>query len=209
MTSSDELNICIISASHRSGSQSLRIGQYINQYFLNSHASMIDLYQDQLPLWDGEAASDQADDSGASPAQRLARVKAIAGAADAFVFIIPEWHGMAPAGLKNFLLWCGAAELAHKPVLLVGVSAGSGGAFVVSEIRSSGYKNSRLLYLPEHLLLRDVSNLWMGQEGNRSDDYLAKRTRYALDQLQTYASVLKPVREQLCAGLQDYANGMS
>lgn len=201
---STEHTICLVVASHRANSQSRRIAAHMNQHFLNNGAAILDLYDANLPLWDGEPLV-----ADSSEAQRVAQVKATAMAADAFVFIVPEWHGMAPAGLKNFLLWCGARELAHKPVLLVGVSASVGGAFAIAELRGSGYKNSRLLYLPEHLILRDANDLWMGQEGRMSDAYLEKRTRYALDLLHTYTTALKPVREQLCAGLAEFSNGMS
>lgn len=196
------LNICLISAAHRAGAESRRIADELNSQFLGGNASLIDLFDAHLPLWEGQPLS-------AADEARLNAVKATAEAADAFVFIVPEWHGMAPAGLKNFLLWCGAQQLAHKPVLLVGVSAAVGGAFVIAELRSSGYKNARLLYLPEHLILRDVKDLWAGHEGRVADDYLGKRTRYALDMLATYASALKPVRAQLCAGLAEFPNGMS
>lgn len=197
-----DLKICLLSASHRAGAQSRRIADHLNTEYLDGKASLIDLYESKLPLWEGQTLSGEDE-------RVVNDVRASAEAADAFVFIVPEWHGMAPAGLKNFLLWCNAQQLAHKPVLLVGVSASAGGAFVIAELRGSGYKNSRLLYLPEHLMLRDVTDLWAGQECLASDAYLGKRTRYALDMLTTYAGALKPLRAQLCAGLTDFPNGMS
>jgi hypothetical protein len=35
-----------------------------------------------------------------------------------------------------------------------------GGVFVIAELRSSGYKNARLFYIQEHLILRGVTYLW-------------------------------------------------
>ncbi len=32
-------------------------------------------------------------------------------AADGFVVVSPEWHGMVPAGLKNFFLYCSPKEV--------------------------------------------------------------------------------------------------
>ncbi|GGY31593.1 FMN reductase [Bacterioplanes sanyensis] len=191
--------ICIISASQRAGSNSRRISDVLNQHYLGGQASLIDLQRDPLPFWDGDTAENTAVEDARSKAQ----------AADGFVFVVPEWHGMVPAALKNLLLWLGSKELAHKPVLLTAVSASAGGAFVIAELRGSGYKNSRLLYLPEHLILRDANDLWQGQEERESDAYLDKRARYAIDQLTTYATALAPLREQLTAGLTDFANGMS
>ncbi|WP_430459656.1 NADPH-dependent FMN reductase [Thalassolituus sp. LLYu03] len=198
----NDISVCLLSASHRAEAQSRRIADYLNSEYLDGKASLIDLFEAHLPMWEGLPLSP--DDEA-----RVNAVKATAEAADAFVFIVPEWHGMAPAGLKNFLLWCGAQQLAHKPVLLVGVSASAGGAFVIAELRGSGYKNARLLYLPEHLMLRDVKDLWSGQECRASDVYLGKRARYALDMLTAYAKAIKPLRAQLCEGLAEFPNGMS
>ena len=65
--------------------------------------------------------------------------------------ISPEWAGMAPAHLKNFLLMCDGGELAHKPAQLIGVSSGMGGAYPIAELRMSGYKNNFLMWLPDHM----------------------------------------------------------
>ncbi|MDK2779028.1 MAG: NAD(P)H-dependent oxidoreductase [Pseudomonadota bacterium] len=199
------LNICILSASHRDGSQSLRIAEHLRTHFLAGQASLIDLNRDRLPLWDGQPA----DESGEETAATVARLRATLNRADAFVLVVPEWHGMAPAGLKNFFLWFGAEELAHKPALLVSVSAGTGGAMVINELRANSYKNTRLNYLPEHLIFRDVRHLWTEDGQGDSDEYLEKRTKYALGLLITYTEALKPQRTALAAGLQDYPNGMS
>ncbi len=191
--------VCIVSASQRANSQSRRIAEVFRDKFLDGQADILDLHETVLPLFAGPDSANEA----------VAQVREQMAAADAFIFVAPEWHGMAPAALKNLLLWCGAAELAHKPTLLTAVSASAGGAFVIAELRGSGYKNSRLLWLPEHLILRDVTDLWAGQEGRRSDEYLEKRARYAIDMLLTYSQALSGVRESLLAGLSDFGNGMS
>ena len=188
----------IISTSHRAGAESLRLSEELDSRFFDGNADIIDLFAADLPLWNGER---QANDS-------VLDVQARISAADGLVFVVPEWHGMAPAGLKNLFLWCNHPHFAHKPALLVGVSASVGGAFVIAELRSSGYKNSRLLWLPEHLILRGASDLWSGK-GSESDEYLAKRAAYATDQLKVYTEALAPQREVLTAGLKDFANGMS
>lgn len=197
MSESSSVRVAIISAAHRADAQSLRIANSLNEQFLGGEASIVDLYAADLPMWTGTA-----------PTPAVEAVRATLTAADALIIVAPEWHGMAPAGLKNLLLWCGAAELAHKPVLLVAVSGSVGGAFVIAELRGSGYKNSRMLYTPEHLILRGVSDLWSGKD-HPSDEFLCKRARFAVDQLLTYATALKPVRGQLVEGMAEFANGMS
>ena len=202
-------DVCILVASHRADSQSRRIGDHLKSRFLEGQATMIDLNEDKLPLWDGSEPSDEAAGGGESPADVVNRVRQKAGEASSFVFVVPEWHGMAPAGLKNFFLWVGAEELAHKPALLVTVSAGTGGAMVVNEMRANSYKNARLNYIPEQLIFRDVNNLWADIQDRESDEYLAKRTSCALKQLKLYTEALSPVRSELTASLKDYPNGMS
>jgi len=198
---SDTIRTAIVSAAHRRDSQSARIASVLKDKFLDGQADIIDLFEDSLPLWDGETAANEA----------VAKAQQTAADADAFIFVIPEWHGMAPAGLKNFLLWNGGQPfMANKPVLLVGVSAAVGGAFVIAEMRSSGYKNARLVYTPEHLILRGVSDLWEeGKAETEATEYLSKRTSFAVKQLLTYAEALKPVRGKLLEGIEAFPNGMS
>ena len=81
-------------------------------------------------------------------------------AADALVVVSPEWGGMATPGVKNFLLNCTADEIGHKPALIVTVSASRGGSYPVAELRMSGYKNNRVAWLPEHVIVQHAgSNL--------------------------------------------------
>ena len=62
--------------------------------------------------------------------------------------------------MKNFfLLWAATGELSHKPALPCAVSAGEGGAYVISELRMSSYKNNRLCWLPEQLIARQVKSI--------------------------------------------------
>lgn len=189
----------IVSASQRADAQSARIARILNQRFLQGQADLLDLAEKPLPEWDGTGADSLA----------VAAVKARVLAAEALILVVPEWNGMAPSAIKNFFLWCGAAELAHKPALLVTVSASTGGAYVINEMRTSSYKNSRLCYLPEHLIYRNVGSLWVDTVATKSDLYLEQRTRFALSLLESYALALKPVRALALAQLAEFPNGMS
>jgi len=62
---------------------------------------------------------------------------------DALVVVAPEWSGMVPPGLKNFFLLCGADVLAHKPGLIVTVSAGLGGSYPVNSLWHVAQKKKR------------------------------------------------------------------
>ncbi|HLD66528.1 MAG TPA: NADPH-dependent oxidoreductase, partial [Pseudomonas sp.] len=108
-----------------------------------------------------------------------------------------------------FFIYASKAELAHKPGLLVGVSSGIGGAYPISELRASSYKNCRLCYLPEHLILRQVEQLLNGPEAaSETEQRLHARIDYALDILVKYGTALKPVRAAIDMTDPAFANGM-
>lgn len=189
----------IIAGSQRPESNSARLAGIVNDRYFQGQADLLTLADKPLPEWDG----------GGFDRDDVREVKARVMAADALVLVVPEWNGMAPSAVKNFFLWCGAAELAHKPALLIAVSASTGGAYVINEMRTSSYKNSRLLYLPEHLLYRNADLLWVDGVTSKSDVYLAERTQYAVNLLNAYAVALQPVRVMGLATMGDYGNGMS
>lgn len=197
------LNIALIAGSSRSGSQSAKVARFLRQRLIelgltrHEQSSLLDLGERGLPLWPGE-------DNGlwSEYQQQLAT-------ADALVVIAPEWNGMACPAVKNFFLYASKAELAHKPALLVGVSSGIGGAYPISELRASGYKNCRIAYLPEHLIVRQVEAV-MNEGPAAGDDDLRIRARadYALDILGKYAEALKPVRAAIDLSNPAFTNGM-
>lgn len=197
------LNIALIAGSSRRDSQSAKVARYLRQRLIeqgltsSKQSSLIDLGERGLPLW-------PADDKGpwTEYQQQLA-------AADALAVIAPEWNGMACPAVKNFFLYASKAELAHKPALLVGVSSGIGGAYPISELRASGYKNCRIAYLPEHLIVRQVEAVMNPGEANGDDDLrIRKRADYALDILGKYAEALKPVRMAIDLNNPAFTNGM-
>ena len=117
---------------------------------------------------------------------------------------------MACPAIKNFFLYASKAELAHKPAMLGGISASVGGAFPVSELRASSYKNCRLCYIPEHLIVRNVGKVLNGTEvESDADQRLRERLNYNLDILLRYAQALAPVRTAIDMSNPAFANGMS
>lgn len=90
---------------------------------------------------------------------------------------------MAPAGLKNFfLMWTGEV-LAHKPALLVAVSSADGGSFPIAELRMSSYKNNRVCYIPDHLIIRNVEQVLNPEPEDNvesADTYFRQRIAYTL-----------------------------
>jgi NAD(P)H-dependent FMN reductase len=197
------LNIVLVAGSGRSNSQSGKVARFLRQRLIQlgqtseESSSLIDLGLAPLPLWPAEDAGPWSLYS-----QQLK-------AADAVVIVAPEWNGMACPAIKNFFVYATKAELAHKPALLVGVSSGIGGAYPISELRASSYKNCRLCYLPEHLIVRQVEQrLNMPQPASEEDQRLRARIDYTLDILGKYAIALKPVREAIDMSTAAFANGM-
>ena len=130
-------------------------------------------------------------------------------AADGFVVTSPEWHGMVPAGLKNFFLYCSPKEVGHKPALITAVSAMRGGAYPVQELRISSYKNSMICYIPEHLIIRQAASIFQGETpSGKDDEYLRGRADHALRVLIAYTKAFKPMRESGVVFDKKYPNGM-
>ena len=143
--------------------------------------------------------------------QRLAPISAQLASSDAFVVISPEWHGQVPSGLKNFFLMWGKGELAHKPALIVTVSSADGGAYPVAELRMSSYKNNRICYIPEQVIVRNVESVLNddpAQNDPDTDRYFRERIVYALNILKEYALALGQVRASGAADLVRFKNGM-
>ncbi len=187
------MHIVLISGSHRKASQSARVANYMAERLLSietgTSKDIIELTGNPLPLWEESAwHADSALIKQWEPYAKRLR------AADGLVVIAPEWHGMVPSGLKNFLLYCSARDVGHKPGLIVTVSSSRGGAYPINELRTSGYKNTRICYVPEHLIVRDCEKMFVSDApADKDDEYLRGRADFALRCLIAYAKALKPV----------------
>jgi NAD(P)H-dependent FMN reductase len=205
------MKLGIICGSHRHNSQSEKVGRYIEiellQQGLCDEVYLFSLAGNPLPLWDESIW--QGDDNWQ---QLMQPISAQLDSCDGFVVIAPEWHGMVPAALKNFfLIWTGAGELAHKPALIVTVSVADGGSFPVAELRMSSYKNNRICFLPEHLIIRYVDTVFNADPADNKDsaqEYFQGRLIYCLRLLREYALALTSVRASGAASLETYSSGM-
>lgn len=202
------MRIAIIVGSHRLGSESTRVGAFLAASLHRLDATVdvdtIDLAGNPLPLWDESAwQPDSALVTAWKPFRDRLRK------ADGLVVVTPEWAGTVPPGVKNLLLLAGAKEVGHKPGLIVAVSSGRGGAYPVAELRVSGTKNNRLLWIPEQVLVQDVGEVLHGNEpaGDR-DAWLRRRIDFALGILLAYTRALRPVRESGITDHPDFPYGM-
>ena len=203
------MKIGVIVGSHRTESESAKVGRFLSEALSSTDdisTWTLDLGKTPLPLWDEELWSNGPQWS------MMPELKSELDACDGFVVVAPEWHGMVPAALKNFfLLWAATGELSHKPALPCAVSAGEGGAYVISELRVSSYKNNRLCWLPEQLIARQVKSICnddSAQNDAALHDTFATRSRYALDLLRAYAEALTAVRHSGLIDHDTFMNGM-
>jgi len=204
------MKITIISGSHRKQSQSEKVARFVEQTMqeqgICDESWLFRLAGNPLPLWDESIWEGDPDWK-----QRLEPISAQLASSDGFVVIAPEWHGQVPAGLKNFFLMWGKGEMAHKPALIVTVSSADGGAYPVAELRMSSYKNNRICYLPEHLIVRNVESV-LNEDAEKNnaeaDRYFRARFSYALNILKQYALALGQVRASGATDLSEFKNGM-
>jgi NAD(P)H-dependent FMN reductase len=205
------MKIGIICGSHRPESQSGKVARYIEKALLAKglcdETWLYDLGGNPLPLWDeGIWEGDE------QWQNTLAPLSAELKSCDGFVVVSPEWHGMAPAGLKNFfLMWTAGGELAHKPALIVTVSTADGGSYPVAELRMSSYKNSRICYLPEHLIIRYVDTIFNddpAQNKAGAQEYFEDRLAYCLAMLREYSQAFVQIRASGKTSLETYTSGM-
>ena len=202
-----DLRIHVVSGSHRVGSHSGRMARYIVKLLneeLGVSTQLLDLAEQPQRYW--------SDDFWQKPREGWDEWDGIAAElreSHGLVVVAPEWHGMVPSALKNFFLLCGPDELADKPAMIAAVSGGAGGAYPVAELRMSSYKNNRLCYIPEHVILREVSKLFLDESApTESDVYLRGRLLHGLRLLAAYAEALNGVRAAGIRDLSAYRNGM-
>jgi len=195
------MNILVICASMRRESQSLKVSKWLRSHLesQNIGADLLDLHSFKLPMFDdGETTSDN------QPELLAKLVKA-----DGFVFVSPEWNGMMSHGLINMFHYV-EHEMAYKPVMLVGVSAGRGGTHPVDQMRLMGYKNRHYVLSPESLIVSGVESALNGPEfdKNAGDFALKERADYSLKVLVKLAESLKSVRESGVLDFERFGNGV-
>jgi azobenzene reductase len=198
------MNLIVVSGSHHATSQSAKVGRHCAwQIERDGHACMhLDLARVPLPWWQGQAQLREAPWSDLAPHFT---------AADGVVLITPEWDGMATPVLKNFLVFAAESRLLnHKPAMIVSVSDADGGTYPVAELRMSSGKNSRLCFVPEHVIVRRVRGVLNDPERVESDAdrTIRRRFAFALALLYEYGKALALVRASRVVDHADFPYGM-
>ena len=199
------MKISIISTSHRINSESKKISNFLQNNLLNLNNNLdifsLDLAESSLPLWSPDKRNGEGvwGDTWNTISQNLE-------SSDGFIIVVPEYGGMATPAAKNIFLLCGNGEFSHKPGLIVSVSSGNGGAYPIAELRSSSYKNTHIMWIPENIIVRNVGEFNPGSHGKNIPDWLDGRIDYVLKLLLAYASNMKPLRTII--NRKDFGNGM-
>lgn len=197
------MNIAIVAGSQRANSQSINVANYLatlaNEHF--EQVNVLDLHQLALPLWNEGVWQ------GSEEWAPLQPIKQQLKQSDAFIFITPEWHGMATPSLKNFLMLTTDDELAHKAALLVSVSAGINGVYPISELRMTGNKNNHVCFLPDHLIFRNCEQM-LTADHQCTDQKQHARSEYTLKLLAAYANALAPVHRDMVSAGKPFQYGM-
>lgn len=203
------MKITIISGSHRINSQSFKVARHVQKTLDNGICDetwLFSLENNPLPLWDEGIW-----DGDESWKKILQPIREQLSSSDGFVIVSPEWHGQVPAGLKNFFLLFGAAELGHKPAQIITLSSADGGSYPVAELRMSSYKNSRICYVPDHVIVRNVEKVLndnAADNNESADGYFRERIEWSLNILKQYALGLKQVRDSGVTATEKFKNGM-
>lgn len=203
------MKIGIISGSHRNPSQSEKVAKHMAsrvEQHLAAECWLYSLADNPLPLWDQSIWEDSEEWN-----QRMAPIKEQLASCDGLVVVSPEWHGQVPAGLKNFFLLVNRFDVGHKPALITAVSSADGGAYPVAELRMSSYKNNRLCYIPEHLIIRNVESVLNENAADNNADadaYFRERIDWSLQLLAGYATALAAMRDTTEIHHDKFGNGM-
>jgi len=189
------MKITIVSGSHRKKSQSLKISNFLKERLIklnmSSEINLIDLAEQEIPFW-----NELVWDNNESWNSIWTPINDELKTSDGFIFVSPDWGGMVPAKLKNFFLLCSSKSLGNKPGLLVSVSAGMGGCYPITELRTSSYKNTKICYLPEHLIIRNCNNVLnenIRDTLSEEDKNIRDRIDYTLGILQQYSLAFRSI----------------
>lgn len=201
------MKISIIAGSQQAESNSLKIADFMGKRLrtlsLAEEVHILDLATQDLPLWEPSIWSGDPEWK-----VRLEPIATKLKSSDAFIVIAPEYHGMVPATLKNFFLMWGNGELAHKPALLTAVSSSMGGAYPIAEMRMSSYKNNRIAYMPEHLIVRNAGKVLNNEVSGPEDESIRSRIDYCLALLNEYAKAHAQILSSGVIDLKTWRNGM-
>ena len=147
---------------------------------------------DEIPLYNGDVEA-------AGAPEPVARFKAAIRAADALLFVTPEYNHGVPGVMKNMIDWCSRpprrAVLERKPVAVIGASPGmTGSARGQSQLRQAfEFTNSYCMPQPEFLLAR--ADMKFDAQGRLADTDSSAFLQRFLEAFADWTRVFVPTRQ--------------
>jgi azobenzene reductase len=198
------MRITVVSGSMRNNSQSLNVAKHLVRVIegLGAQAELLDLNISILPLYNHDLSDDTR--------KIWDSIEEGFKISDGFVLVSPEWDGMFSAGLHNLFNYVASASknntMAHKPVSLVGVSSGMGGAYPIAQLRMTGPKNTHYVVIPENLRFAKVKEVLI--DGEIVVEGLRDRVYYAMKMLLEYAEALGQIRNNGTIDYEHFSSGV-
>jgi len=198
----------ILSGSNRNNSGSRKVSNYVAHSLKQQSGdiTILDMHEENLPMWTEDMWNAESEQS-----KNWQKYSQQLQDADGIVVVAAEWAGSIPASLRNFILHMSSKDVAHKPALIVSVSAGTGGTYPIAELRSFSAKNNHMIYIPDHVIVRKVNDVLDTLELNEEDkdDFWIKgKINRAIGILKLYTHHMKKLREEGQFDLDDYPYGM-
>ena len=191
------MNVAVINGSSRTDSQSKKVAEWMVMCLSGLLAgqgsvNMISMEGSPLPFWHEDMWS-----PGSAIREHWQGYADLLDSVDAFVVVTPEWNGMPPADLLNFFHFATTTGgLKYKPAMLVGVSDTMGGSYPVATLRQVVGKNSKLVILPDHVIVRWSKDALIGEDEPDEDEAkLRKRILYSLKALMAFSDAFRGVRD--------------
>lgn len=185
-----DLNLLVIVASTRPG----RAGLPVSQWFVDAakghggfHVSVADLAEEGLPLLDEPYHPKRRNYQN----EHTKRWSEKIAAADAFVFVNPEYNYGIGAPLKNALDYL-YHEWNYKPAGVVGYGGVSAGTRSSMALQGAAY-SLKLFVVPEAVNISFVNNFIADGEFQANDAMNTAATTM-LDELSKVATALRPLR---------------
>jgi azobenzene reductase len=174
------MHIVVVNGSPRKSGRTGIVARHIARQY---RAQLIDLSEEVIPLYNGEASQEEL-----SSVLHLRRQMQLA---DGIILCSPEYHGAMSGALKNALDFLSSDQFEHKPVALIAVAGGGKGGINALNNMRTVMRSLHANAIPKQLVLDPPSFA-----GDHLTKPAALRVDDILSELERYINANKWWREQ-------------